>query len=142
VVEEQTQVNDFVRQLIRIGFDHIVGYIPATLLHSAPESMKTTTPTVKFSEAEALTASNGHRQALDVRKATEFALAHLRDTKNIAHTRLLPRIAEIDAKTPLLVSCGTGMRATGAAAFLARKGMDVICVNDKFENAPQSLLAR
>jgi hydroxyacylglutathione hydrolase len=142
VVEEQTQVNDFVRQLIRIGFNHIVGFIPATLLPEAPETMKTATRTVKFSEAEALTASNGHRQALDVRKATEFALAHLRDTKNIAHTRLLPRIAEIDAKTPLLVSCGTGMRATGASAFLARKGMDVICVNDKFENAPQSLLAR
>ena len=142
LVEEQTQVIDFVRQLIRIGFDHIVGFIPATLLPEAPETMKTATRTVKFSEVENLTASNGHRQNLDVRKATEFALAHLRNAKNIAHTRLLPRLTEIDAKTPLLVSCGTGMRATGASAFLARKGMDVICVNDKFENAPQSLLAR
>jgi hydroxyacylglutathione hydrolase len=77
-----------------------------------------------------------------VRKATEFTLAHLRGAKNIAHTRLMPRIAELDAKTPLLVSCGTGMRATGASAFLANQGRDVVCVNDKFGNAPLTLLAR
>ena len=142
LVEEQTQVNDFVRQLIRIGFDHIVGFIPATLLAEATGTMKTSTPTVRFSEVEAHISSNGHRQPLDVRKATEFTLAHLRGAKNIAHTRLMPRIAELDAKTPLLVSCGTGMRATGASAFLANQGRDVVCVNDKFGNAPLTLLAR
>jgi len=142
LVKEPTQVNDFVRQLIRIGFDHIVGFIPATLLPQATETMKTTTPAVRFSEVEALISSNGDLQPLDVRKATEFALAHLRNAKNIAHTRLLPRLAEIEANKTLLVTCGTGMRATGASAFLARQGMDVVCVNDKFENAPLTILAR
>lgn len=142
VVQDPTQVADFVRQLIRIGFDHIIGFIPATLLEMAPETMKTTMRTARFSEVDALAASNEHLQNLDVRKATEFAVAHLRNAKNIAHTRLLPRLPELDLKIPLLVSCGTGMRATGASALLARNGMSVICVNDKFENAPQNLLAR
>jgi len=41
LVEDPTLVRDFVCQLIRIGFDNIVGYIPATLLTKAPDAIKT-----------------------------------------------------------------------------------------------------
>jgi hydroxyacylglutathione hydrolase len=65
----------------------------------------------------------------------------LRDAQNIAHTRLRPRLDEVPADYPLLVSCQSGMRATAACSFLARQGRDVICVADKFDNAPRELLA-
>ncbi|MFM8717727.1 MAG: rhodanese-like domain-containing protein, partial [Spartobacteria bacterium] len=58
--------------------------------------------------------------------------------RNIAHTRLRPRLAEIP-ENPLVVHCQTGERATGASAFLARNGYEVTCVADKMENAPQVL---
>ena len=67
--------------------------------------------------------------------------AHLRDAQNIAHTRLRPRLGEVAADAPLVVHCASGLRAAGACAFLERAGREVVCVADKFENAPKALFA-
>jgi rhodanese-related sulfurtransferase len=96
--------------------------------------------TVDFSAVPALLGENGDTFAVDVRKATEFAGAHIRNAHNLAHTRLRLRLDEIPT-VPILVNCQTGQRATGASAFLARNGYDVTCVADKFENAPSAILA-
>jgi hydroxyacylglutathione hydrolase len=94
---------------------------------------------VDFQAVPALLGGNGDTFTLDVRKATEFVGGHIRNARNLAHTRLRPRLAEIP-RVPLLVHCQTGHRATGASAFLARNGYEVTCVADKFENAPLGIL--
>lgn len=141
VVRDTAETDGYVRQLVRMGFEKIIGVLLAGAVDSAPGALKATTRTVTFAEVSALLASGGRRGLLDVRKATEFAAGHLRDAQNLAHTRLLPRLAEVPADVPLLVSCESGLRATGACAFLARAGREVICVADKFEHAPKELLA-
>jgi|GEM_PF-1149944 len=65
---------------------------------------------------------------------------HLKNATNIAHTRLLPRIQAVP-NAPLLINCQSGLRATGACAFLNRLGRDVTCVADAFPNAPTSIMA-
>ncbi|MBE0541827.1 MAG: MBL fold metallo-hydrolase [Verrucomicrobia bacterium] len=141
VVRDAAETDGYVRQLVRMGFDKIVGVLPAGAIESAPANLKAATASVTFAGVPGLLANRADTGLLDVRKATEFAAGHLRGAQNLAHTRLRPRLDEVPTDYPLLVSCQSGMRATGACAFLARAGRDVTCVVDKFENAPKDLLA-
>jgi hydroxyacylglutathione hydrolase len=139
VAGDTADAQDFVRQLVRIGFDHIEGFIPPAALADAPAEWMTKFQAVDFQAVPTLLGGNGDTFTLDVRKATEFVGGHIRNAHNLAHTRLRPRLAEIP-RVPLLVHCQTGQRATGASAFLARNGYEVTCVADKFENAPLGIL--
>jgi hydroxyacylglutathione hydrolase len=141
IVKDDDATDEYVRQLVRMGFDKVVGFLPASVVEAAPAAMKVATRAVKFSEVPALLGNGTRRSLLDVRKATEFAAGHLRDARNIAHTRLRPRLDEVSADFPLLVHCASGLRAAGACAFLSRAGRENICIADKFENAPKELLA-
>jgi hydroxyacylglutathione hydrolase len=140
VAADIAAAQDCVRQLVRIGFDRIAGFIPAAAIADAPAELMTKFLAVDFQAVPALLGGNGDAFTLDVRKATEFGGRHIQNAHNIAHTRLRPRLAEVP-RVPLLVHCQTGQRATGASAFLARNGYEVTCVADKFENAPGAILA-
>ena len=139
IAENAAAAQEFIRQLVRIGFDHIAGFLPTPSLAAATAEAVAKFAAVDFPAVPALLGKNRDSFVLDVRKATEFAEAHIRNAHNFAHTRLRPRLAEIP-KVPLIVHCQTGQRATGASAFLARNGYTVICVADKFENAPKAIL--
>ena len=139
LAEDAEAAQDYIRQLVRIGFDHITGYLSSASLAAAPAEAIVKFATVDFQAVSALLGGNGDSFVLDVRKATEFAGGHVRNAHNFAHTRLRPCLVEIP-KVPLIVNCQTGQRATGASAFLARNGYTVTCVADKFENAPKSIL--
>ena len=141
VVEELADADEFVRQLVRIGFDHIVGVILVSAIATAPESAAKGTRSVTFAEVPALLASGAQRRVLDVRSATDFSEAHLHGAQNIPHTRLRPRLDEVPSDLPLLVHCASGLRAAGACAFLERRGREVLCIADAFKNTPRSLLA-
>ncbi len=141
VLKDESETGEYVRQLVRMGFDRIVGVLPTGAVESAPANLKSVTPSVPFAQVSALLGERTETALLDVRKATEFAAGHLRGAQNLAHTRLRPRLGHVPAHRPLLVSCQSGLRAAGACAFLARGGREVVCVADKFENAPKELLA-
>lgn len=140
VVKDDASAEEYVRQLVRMGFDKIIGILPASAVESAPAALKASIRTVRFSEVPALLDGGSGRRVLDVRKATEFAAGHLRGARNLAHTRLLPRLDEVSADFPLLVHCAGGLRAAGACAFLGRAGREVICIADSFANVPKELL--
>ena len=142
VVKDTASTDEYVRQLVRMGFDKIVGSLSASAVESAPGTLKTTTRSVEFTEVPALLANDSRLRLLDVRKATEFAEGHLHNALNIAHTRLLPRLQELSSTNfPMLVHCASGLRALGTCAFLNRVGVENICIADNFENAPKELLA-
>jgi hydroxyacylglutathione hydrolase len=138
VISQLGDADDFVRQLVRIGFDRIAGVLLASDLGSANQLVASRV--VTFAEVARI-VGDGQVRPLDVRKGTEFAAGHLRGALNVAHTRLRPRLAEIPSDGTWLVSCQSGMRATGACAFLEREGREVICVADAFAHAPRELLA-
>jgi hydroxyacylglutathione hydrolase len=140
VVSNPADAEGFVRQLVRIGFDHVVGVLPSGAVDAAPEEFCDAIESLPFDGLGELLAGGLKPSLLDVRKETEFLGGHLRGAANIPHTRLLPRLREVPAG-PLLVNCQSGMRATGACAFLARNGWKATAFIDKFENAPQELLA-
>ncbi len=138
VAEEEAQVDEAVRQLVRIGLDHIPSWIPAGLAHAAKERRSK----IRSIEASGLAQDlKRHPQAavLDVRGVGEFKKGRVRGAVQIAHTRLAVRLEEIPAGRPLYVHCASGLRAAMAASFLAGKGIEVVHVNGDFEEIPVSL---
>lgn len=132
---------EFRRQLLRIGFERVAGFVSPAVFEQLPVGWKTSFPWLDFAGLPARLEQSPVPALLDVRKATELAAGHLRGAVNIAHTRLKPRLAEVP-KGPLVLTCQSGMRATGAASFLHRQGLPVECVADAFEHAPAALVVK
>jgi hydroxyacylglutathione hydrolase len=138
VARDLPEAENFTRQLLRMGFDRLGGFLLSSDVDAAPRAAIAATRAVQFSEIPAILS--GGAAVLDVRKATEHQSSHLRGALNIAHTRLRPRLAEISAARPYVVHCQSGLRATAAVAYLAREGRDVTCVTDSFAHAPKEWL--
>ncbi|MFZ9941070.1 MAG: MBL fold metallo-hydrolase [Luteolibacter sp.] len=132
LVEDSHQVDEAVRQLIRIGLDRVEAWMPidealslSTLLHGyariSPSELKAGQP------------------VLDVRGDEEFAAGHVTGAKNIAYTRLAARFDELPSASPLHVHCAGGLRAAIAAAYLASRGREVVHVDGAYGEIPLSL---
>lgn len=139
VVESADLVDSLSRQLLRIGFDHVVGWLPVGTLRDAPASALDRYNTATFAELEDILQATPDIGILDVRRAMEHAASHARGALNIAHTRLRAREAEVPSGVPLVVHCQSGMRAAAASAWLTRQGRRVTHVNDAFSNLPSSM---
>jgi hydroxyacylglutathione hydrolase len=130
---DEARVEEAVRDLIRIGYDHIEGWAPVPGADElrALDVTPATIETVGFDEFERRRQSDG-ALVLDVRGATEYRGRHVPGARNIAHTRLRARISEVPADAPVFVHCRTGARSAVAAAFLARQGVPVVNVDGDF----------
>ncbi len=129
LVLDERRLEEAVRDLVRIGLDRVVGFLPPEDLVGAPDL--TSTPVIDFEAVERLRGDDRHR-VLDVRGASEYAAGHVPGAANIAHTRLLDRVDEVDREATWLVHCKSGARAAAAAALLAREGIEVRYVDDAF----------
>ncbi|MGE3854297.1 MAG: rhodanese-like domain-containing protein [Planctomycetota bacterium] len=131
IVASESEAEDAVRSLVRIGYDRIVGWLSADDLQ-ASNAAPVTSRAVRVADADALLAS-GEVRVLDVRRATEFAEGHIPGALNIAHTRLIPRLDEVPTGSTLLVVCRSGNRSARAVSMLQRKGFDVINLDGGME---------
>lgn len=122
LVVDPAHRDEAVRDLIRIGLDHIEGWIHPDELEDHPLA---TTDEITVDEAEPLIARPGIA-VLDVRRAAEFAEGHIDGATNIAHTRLASRMDEVPDADTLLINCRSGFRSARAAAYLERAGRKVI----------------
>lgn len=138
LVSSSDEVEEVVRQLIRIGLDHVVGWIPVADLLEVGEVVSSQL-TIKTSELASALAGNAGAAVLDVRGAAEYAASHVKGAKHIAYTRLLARIDDVPAGSPLYVHCGSGLRAAFASSFLASRGYEVVYVNGVFAEIPASI---
>jgi hydroxyacylglutathione hydrolase len=134
LVREESQVDDAVRQLIRIGLDRVEGWIPAE------EALADSRFTAGYPVigAEDLPANV---TVLDVRGADEFAAAHVKGATHIAYTRLAARPGDLPEGGPLYVHCASGLRAALAASYLASRGREVVQVDGAFARIPAALKA-
>jgi len=130
----EDNLEEAVRDLIRIGLDNIKGYVTPDELEQHLENSKHSerVEIITLDDASELIEDSNY-QALDVRKLTEFNEGHLDGAFNIAHTRLLERKKELDKEKTWLVYCRTGARASVATSLLHRDGFSVKYVNDNVE---------
>lgn len=126
LVENEQQVEEVVRQLIRIGLDRILGWMPvAEALAWADQNRSLR----KTSAIEGSEMPGKEVSVLDVRSAQEFAEDGLPGAVNIPHTRLRARKSDLPASAPLYVHCATGKRAAAAVSYLESLGREVVWVN-------------
>lgn len=131
-----TEVEEAVRDLVRIGLDRVAGWAPPDALRgfAAAGGEMSSTEVIDFEEVGRRAPDPG-TQVLDVRRATEFAEGRIDGAANIAHTRLASRLGELPRDRQLLVHCLSGARASAAASLLEREGFEVAAVNDIFTGA-------
>jgi len=140
LVAEPGSVEEAVRDLVRIGYDNVIGYVPPDTLMRYFErgGASASIPEIGMQEladrvAEGGSAAGGE-VVVDVRFATEFASGHVPGAVSASYTRLPSYVRDrLPAGAPLLVHCAGGGRSAVAASFLAREGFDVTFVNGKFE---------
>jgi hydroxyacylglutathione hydrolase len=138
LIVDEAGVEEAVRDLVRIGYDNLVGFAtPETLTRyfdrgGAPASIEE----ISFADV-ARRKDDPDTVVLDVRFAAEHESAHIPGSFHASYTRL-PSYAREEGRIPrdrkLLVHCASGGRSAAAAAFLAREGFDVSFVNGPFES--------
>src|SRR5699024_2141027 len=86
LIIDEEDVEQAVCDLIRVGIDHIEGFVTPEELQSWNGELET----IEAIDFETVVAHQHDEdvQVLDVRKATEYNEDHLSNAKNIAHTRL------------------------------------------------------
>lgn len=131
LIADDEDVEEAVRDLVRIGFDKVSGYVtPATLAES---DRLTSTEVIDFDQLEKA-RRQPNTTVLDVRGASEYDAGHVPGALNVAHTRLLDRMDEVPEGDTLLVHCRSGARASAATALLERTGRKAILVDDHIAN--------
>lgn len=136
LIIEERNIEQAVRDLLRVGLDHIKGY-------ATPDDLNAWDGELQQIEAIDFSAVEKHRgdgdiQILDVRKATEYDQGHVPGSKNIAHTRLAAHLGELSKEKELLVHCASGQRASYASSLLAKEGFRIKWVDDRFSNWKQA----
>ncbi len=141
LIIDTAEVENAVRELVRIGLDEIVGFATPVVLaeYSAGGGTLQRIQTIDFARLYTMVQPPVQRtvQVLDVRGLAEHSAGHVPGSMNIAHTRLLVRKDEVPSGT-VVVHCASGQRAAVASALLQRLGHDVVCVADDFVNWPQT----
>jgi hydroxyacylglutathione hydrolase len=141
LVVEEARLDEAVRDLVRIGYDRVVGYVTAEVLERYFEGggAAASIPEISFQEVAA-SKDDEEVAVLDVRFASEFAEGHVPGAVNASYTRLPDYLEErVPEGKVLLVHCATGARSAAAAAFLAREGRDVRYVHGDLEAYPERL---
>jgi hydroxyacylglutathione hydrolase len=138
------EVHTMQRELVRIGIDRPTGYAVGT-----PNDWSSTeAPVVGYPRrthkdmAAALEADPG-LPMLDLRRNSEVANGTVRGAKHVALHELRSRQDEVVAWAkeqgqPVWVYCGSGFRASIASSLLFPLGVDLVHVDDDFENAAKA----
>lgn len=128
LVCEPSASGSLIRDLIRIGYDHIVAVVPPTAITDAPRLEKT--PEVSPQEAA---AEMSDAFILDVRGASEHALGCIAGSCNLAYTRLTTGLSKIPRTKRVLVHCALGGRSAAATSMLCRLGFDAVNIAGGFQ---------
>ena len=134
LIIDEAGVEEAVRDLVRIGYDHIVGFATAeTLAHYFDRGgARAAIERISFADVLQL-ADRDDTAVVDVRFQSEFEAGHVPGAVHASYTRLPSYSRErIPQGRTLLVHCASGARSAVAAAYLAREGFDVKLVDDRF----------
>ena len=140
VVNDESEVGEAVRQLVRIGLDKVVAWIPSVEALSENSSLIVSNTRITTSELAGALEAHPDAAVLDVRGTVEYAASHVRGALHVPYTRLAARLAEVPKSQPLYVHCGSGLRASFAVPYLLSEGRNVVYVNGAFGDIPPNLL--
>jgi len=126
-----------VRQLIRIGYDRLVGYLDGGL--AAWQAAGLPTESSNPVELAALRNLLSQPQApliIDVRQRSEYHAGHISGALNIELGELPEHLDGLPRELPLVTICASGMRSTIASSILLRDGRSNVQVVEE-QGAPE-----
>lgn len=126
LIVEEHDLEEAVRDLVRIGFDRIEGFVERDELYRGMnrEGMEESIEEIDFDRMETI-RSRPENEVLDVRFRQEFQEGHVPGAMNRAYTRLPGYGSNFPADKTYLVYSNMGERSAVSAAYLQRRGYDV-----------------
>jgi hydroxyacylglutathione hydrolase len=123
IIAEPGQVDEAVRDLMRVGYDSFTGWFNVANMgaYFAAGGAVAQVDERSAADARAMLEREGPL-VLDVRRAAEFAEGHIAGATNIAHTRLLSHLGQVPKDRHLLVHCRGGVRSARACSLLMKHG--------------------
>lgn len=124
--------DDMMRQLIRIGFDRVHGFLSGGI-----DAWKTAGLPVEQSKRLDLDSLKAARDmptaplVIDVRQKNEYTSGHIPGALNIELGELQEHLDGLPRELPVVTVCAAGMRATTAGSILQRDGRDNVQVVDE-----------
>lgn len=124
--------DDMMRQLIRIGFDRVHGFLSGGI-----DAWKTAGLPVEQSKRLDLDSLKAARDmptaplVIDVRQKNEYTSGHISGALNIELGELQEHLDGLPRELPVVTVCAAGMRATTAGSILQRDGRDNVQVVDE-----------
>ncbi len=123
VAESAADREQAVRQLIRIGFDNLPGYLEGGIEAWIKAGHRTeSVPILSVAELRERLKSGDPLIVLDVRQASEWAEGHIPGAIHIENGRLPYDDLPLPTDRPIAVHCAHGARATAAISVLSRRG--------------------
>jgi len=119
VADYESEVEHARLELARIGFDQIMGYVPADDLG---ETLQITQ--IGARDFVELLEGGQRPTVLDVRSVPEWTQDHLEGAVNIPLPRLAQRTGSFARNAPLTILCGSGYRSSIAASLLEAEGFE------------------
>lgn len=132
VTETQTEADDAVRELHRIGVDDIRGALVTCSLPLGPDDLANTATRSFADLAEEMAAHEP--LVVDVREPHEWRAGHVHGAVHLPAHRI-PADPILSREAPW-VYCAAGFRATIAASLLERAGVGSVVVDDDLTTAP------
>ncbi len=122
VVAPEGRHDEVAVRLARIGFDHVLGYLPepAAAMAASPQAVEQGSR-LTVAQLEALLAQPEAPILIDVRNVAELEGGGLPGAQNIPLAQLHSRLDEVPVGVPVVVSCASGYRSSVAASFLRRQ---------------------
>lgn len=131
IVDEGDDVDLAARQLYRIGFDHLVGWMTVEEARQAGLLTEKTSRVLfaQFNSHDALSKDS----IIDVRTTAEFQKGHIEGAISLPYTRMKDNLTAIPKGKRLFVHCASGKRASLATSFLRAHGFDAVHVDGSFD---------
>ncbi|MBK6364694.1 MAG: MBL fold metallo-hydrolase [Saprospiraceae bacterium] len=118
LLADEAQLDDLTRKLMRIGLDHVLGYIPSTNVYDGPLQ---TVKMIGFDDFKSA-ANNGDTQIIDLRGDAEYKAGHIKGAKHVFVGTILENTDKINKNKDVVIHCQGGDRASIAYSLLAKAG--------------------
>ncbi|MBC7748142.1 MAG: MBL fold metallo-hydrolase, partial [Methylotenera sp.] len=121
LLAEEAQLDDLTRKLMRIGLDHIQGYVPSTNIWEEHGGTLETVNQISLEEFKTL-QQDKNVQIVDLRGVSEYNAGHIKGADNVFVGTLVNNMDQISKDKKVVIHCQGGDRAGIAYSLLARNG--------------------
>jgi hydroxyacylglutathione hydrolase len=132
LVPDGNEVDVSVRQLLRLGFDHVAGYLAGGMNAWLTAGLESDVlPVISVQRLKQRMAAGEETWFLDVRREAEKNAANelqAPGVQSIVLSDLVKRAGEVPSDRPVYVFCRTSQRAMLAASLLKPLGYDNLAV--------------